>query len=191
MLFTNTPIPGVVIVDPEPVCDERGTFARSWCQFEFENHGLNGRLVQCSRSVNTHAGTLRGMHYQSAPHLEAKLVRCTRGSAFDAVVDLRAGLPSFGRWFGCEISAANGRALYIPEGVAHGFQTLEDETELFYQISTYYAPEFAAGLRWNDPDIGIEWPECPQRIISERDQEHPGFADICRHHDAMQPRACA
>lgn len=187
MIFRQTPIPGAYIIDPEPVADERGAFVRSWCQYEFENHGLNGRLVQCSRSVNTRAGTLRGMHYQRAPHLEAKLVRCTRGRAFDAIVDMRPGFATFGKWFACEISADNGRAFYIPEGVAHGFQTLEDDTELFYQISTYYAPEFAAGLRWDDPEVGIEWPTCPRRVISERDDALPPFAAI----RGEMERACA
>ncbi len=178
MIFTQTIIPGAYVIAPEAKADPRGSFARTWCAFEFENMGLNPRLVQCSTSRNIRAGTLRGLHYQTAPHLEAKLVRCTRGAAFDVIVDMRVDSPAFGRWFSAEITAANGTMIYIPEGVAHGFQTLVDETELFYQISTYYAPEFATGIRWNDPDIGIRWPMPGNTVISEKDAALPYLCDV-------------
>lgn len=178
MIFNETKIPGAYVIELEPISDDRGSFARTWCQVEFENHGLSAQLVQCSTSLNLQTGTLRGLHYQRAPHLEAKLVRCTRGSAFDVIVDMRESSPMFGQWCATEISADNGRMIYIPEGVAHGFQTLENETEIFYQISTHYAPEFAAGVRWDDPDIAIDWPKTGQRIISERDCAHPMLRDI-------------
>jgi dTDP-4-dehydrorhamnose 3,5-epimerase len=178
MNFIETGIPGAYVIAPEAKADSRGSFARTWCAYEFESMGLNPRLVQCSTSINLRAGTLRGLHYQTRPHLEAKLVRCTRGRAFDVVVDLRPGSPTFGRWYGEEISARNGRMMYVPEGVAHGFQTIEDETEIFYQISTYYAPEFAAGVRWNDPEIGIDWPLPAAPIISDRDAKLPWLSAV-------------
>lgn len=173
MIFTETKIPGAYVIETEPKKDERGAFARTWCAFEFESMGLNPRLVQCSTSLNLRRGTLRGLHFQRSPHLEAKLVRCTRGRAFDVIVDLRPESPTFRMWHGEEISVQNGRMIYVPEGVAHGFQTIEDETELLYQISTYYAPEFAAGIRWNDPGIGIDWPMPKRPILSERDARLP------------------
>lgn len=173
MIFTETPIAGAFVIEPEAIRDNRGFFARTWCSYEFERHGLNPRLVQCSTSFNSRKGTLRGLHYQTAPHLEAKLVRCTRGAAFDVVVDVRMQSPTFGQWYASEISDTNGRMMYVPEGVAHGFQTLVDDTELFYQISTFYAPEFASGLRWNDPDIGISWPFPAAPILSGRDARLP------------------
>ena len=179
MIFEETSIRGAYVISPEPICDERGSFSRTWCQYEFERRGLNAKLVQCSTSFNARAGTLRGLHFQRPPHMEAKLVRCTRGAAFDVLVDLRRESPSFGAWTATEVSVANGRMVYVPEGVAHGFQTLEPETELFYQISTYYAPEFASGLQWNDPDIRIAWPEPPtERIISAKDRTLPLLCEL-------------
>ena len=158
MCFIETGLSGAFIVDVEPVADERGLFARSWCVREFEAQGLNARLVQCSVSLNRLKGTLRGMHYQIAPHQEVKLVRCTRGLIYDVIVDLRPGSPTYLLSFGAELTADNHRALYIPEGFAHGYLTLADESEVFYQMSEFYAPSAARGVRWNDPALGIEWP---------------------------------
>ena len=172
MKFSPTKLSGVWLVDLERREDERGFFARSWCQAEFERHGLNPRLVQCNVSFNRKRGTLRGMHYQVAPHAEAKLVRCTRGAIFDVAVDLRPESPTYRHWVGVELTAENGRALYIAEGFAHGFQTLADDSEVFYQMSEFFHPECARGLRWNDPAFGISWPS-PNPIISDRDQNLP------------------
>jgi dTDP-4-dehydrorhamnose 3,5-epimerase len=156
--FQETAIEGAFIVDIDPIEDERGFFARSWCADEFQDHGLDGRLVQSSISFNTTRGTLRGMHYQAAPHAEAKLVRCTAGALFDVIADVRERSPSRGRWFGVALTAANRRMLYIPAGVAHGFQTTEDETEVLYQMSEAFHPESARGFRWDDPELAIDWP---------------------------------
>jgi dTDP-4-dehydrorhamnose 3,5-epimerase len=175
VIFRETPIPGAFVVEPERIEDERGFFARTWCEREFREHGLDPRLAQCSVSFNRRAGTLRGMHYQAAPHGEAKLVRCTMGAIYDVVVDLRPDSPAFRRWTAVELSARNRRMLYIPEGLAHGFQTLEPDTEVFYQISEFYHPGSARGVRWNDPAFGIEWPEAAERVMSERDAAYPDF----------------
>ena len=166
---------GAFIIEPEKMEDERGFFARTWDQKEFGAHGLNPRLVQCNTSFNKRAGTLRGMHYQAAPHEEAKLVRCTRGAIYDVIVDLRASSPTFKQWTAVELTAYNRLMLYVPEGFAHGFQTLEDETEVFYQMSEFYHPESARGVRWNDPAFGIEWPVAEKCIISERDNSFEDF----------------
>ena len=174
MKFVPTPLDGVWIVEMDRQEDERGFFARSWCEKEFREQGLNSRLVQCSVSFNARRGTLRGMHYQRAPHAEAKLVRCTRGAAYDVVLDLRSDSKTFKRWTAVELTEENGRAAYIPEGCAHGFQTRKDNTELFYQMSEFYHPESAAGVRWNDPAFGIQWPE-EKAIISPRDASLPDF----------------
>ena len=175
MNFTETRLPGAFIVEPELGTDERGFFARIWCQREFAAHGLNPRLVQCNLSGNARAGTLRGLHYQVAPYEEAKLVSCLRGAICDVIVDLRPDSPTFRAWLAVELTAANRRMLYISEGFAHGFQTLEDDTEVCYQMSEFYAPEAARGLRWNDPAFGIRWP-LPVKIISERDRNYEDFA---------------
>jgi dTDP-4-dehydrorhamnose 3,5-epimerase len=172
MKFSPTKLSGVWLVDLERHEDERGFFARSWCQSEFERHGLNPRLVQCNVSFNRKRGTLRGMHYQVAPHAEVKLVRCTRGAIYDVAVDLRPESQTYRQWVGVELTAENGRALYIAEGFAHGFQTLADDSEVFYQMSEFFHPDCARGLRWNDPAFGISWP-APNPIISERDQNLP------------------
>jgi dTDP-4-dehydrorhamnose 3,5-epimerase len=174
MIFTATVLPGVFIIEPERRQDERGFFARTWCQREFEAQGLCTQWVQCNISFNQQRGTLRGMHYQVAPYAETKLVRCTMGAIYDVVIDLRPDAPTFKRWVGIELTAANRRMLYIPEGVGHGFQTLEDETEVFYQMSQYYAPEYARGVRWDDAAFKVSWP-AEQRIISARDQSFPDF----------------
>lgn len=158
MKFTQTKLAGAYIIDIERLEDERGFFARSWCEQELREHGLNPRLAQCSISFNRQRGTLRGMHYQIAPDEEAKIVRCTAGSIHDVIIDLRPESPTFTRWVGVELSAENRRMLYVPEGFAHGFQTLADNSEVFYQISEFYAPASARGVRWNDPRFGITWP---------------------------------
>ena len=174
MIFTETPLKGAYIIEPERIEDERGFFARSWCVEEFKKHGLNPNLVQCNISFNKKKGTLRGMHYQAAPHEEAKLVRCTKGALYDAIIDLRGDSPTFKHWFGVELTAENRKALYIPEGFAHGFQTLEDNTEVFYQMSEFYHPECSRGVRWDDPAFGIEWPTS-QITVSPKDNSYSLF----------------
>jgi dTDP-4-dehydrorhamnose 3,5-epimerase len=174
MLFQEAKIAGVFEVQLERRTDERGFFARSWCRDEFECAGLNSSLAQCSISYNPRQGTLRGMHYQAAPYAEAKLVRCTRGAIFDVVIDLRSQSPTYRQWAGFTLTAANRDMVYIPEGCAHGFLTLEDDSEIFYQISEFYNAESARGVRWDDPAFGIVWPTKPQ-LISERDRTYPDF----------------
>jgi len=174
MTFQETKLCGVFEIHIEPKTDERGFFARSWCRHEFEQHNLNPNLAQCSISFNLKKGTLRGMHYQTGDHAETKVVRCTRGAIYDVAVDMRPSSGTFMQWIGTELTAMNRRALYIPEGCAHGFLTLEDETEVFYQISEFYYPEAACGVRWNDPSFGIVWPEIVE-VISERDKTYPDF----------------
>jgi len=175
VIFRELEIPGVFIVDIEPFADERGTFARTFCTDEFAAHGLETVIAQCNLSTNPAHHTLRGMHLQLPPHEEAKLVRCVRGSLFDVVVDLRRGSPSLGEWVGVELHADQSTSLSVPRGMAHGFLTLEDNTEVFYQMSEFYAPEYAKGFRWNDPTFGIEWPSDVQ-VISERDRSYPNFS---------------
>lgn len=174
MRFTETTLAGAYVVDIEPQEDERGFFARSWCRDEFARRGLAPSLAQCNISFNRRRGTLRGMHFQRAPYGEVKVVRCTRGRILDVLLDLRPASPTFCRWIGVELSADNHRMLYVPEGIAHGFQTLDDDTELFYQMSEPYRAEAAAGVRWNDPRFGIEWP-IPSPIVSARDAAFPDF----------------
>jgi dTDP-4-dehydrorhamnose 3,5-epimerase len=171
MIFRETELKGAFILDPERIEDERGFFARSWCREEMEARGLSADLAQCNISYNARKGTLRGMHYQLPPHAEVKLVRCTMGAIHDVIIDLRAGSPTFRRWVGVDLTADNRRMLYIPEGFAHGFQTLEDDSEVFYQISAYYHPDSARGVRWNDPAIGITWPMSPT-VICARDASY-------------------
>lgn len=175
MKFSPTALAGACIIDIEPVPDERGFFARSWCREEFARHGLNPDLAQCSISFNKKRGTLRGMHYQAKPHEETKVVRCTRGAICDVILDLRPESPTFRKWIAVELSADNRRMLYIPAGLAHGFQSLADDTEVFYQISAPYHPESARGVRWDDPAFGIEWP-VTERVISDNDRQYPDFA---------------
>jgi dTDP-4-dehydrorhamnose 3,5-epimerase len=174
MVFNPTKIPGAYEIQPEIFADDRGFFARSWCSKEFASHGLTPIMAQCNISQNTRKGTLRGMHYQAAPHAEAKLVRCTRGSIFDVVVDLRPGSKTFKQWAGAALTAAKHNMFYIPEGCAHGFLTLEDDVEIFYQMSEFYTPEAGRGVRWNDPAFGIEWPG-EVKVIAERDRTYPDF----------------
>jgi len=170
MIFKTTDLDGVFVIEPEIIEDERGFFARSWAPEDFEHHGLDARLAQCNISFNKLRGTVRGMHFQVSPHEETKLVRCTRGAMFDVAVDLRRGSPTRFVWTGIELSADNYRMLYIPAGFAHGYQTLQDETEVFYQISENYYPESARGLRWDDPCLGVRWP-LPMTTMSQRDRE--------------------
>lgn len=175
MKFVATPLAGVYLIDVEPVADERGFFARTWCEQEFREHGLSPALVQCSISFNKHRGTVRGMHYQAMPHEETKLVRCVRGAIYDVLVDLRRDSASFMQWYGAILNADNRRMFYVPSGVAHGFQTLDDDTEVSYQISEFFHPESARGVRWDDPAFGIKWPEAVS-VISERDRGYPDFS---------------
>jgi dTDP-4-dehydrorhamnose 3,5-epimerase len=177
MKFLQTPIAGSCLVQLEAMEDERGFFARAWCAEEFAAHGLNPKVAQCNVSFNARRGTLRGLHLQRKPHEEAKLVRCTAGAIFDVVVDVRPGSATFGKWFGARLTAENRDMLYIPEGCAHGFQTLADNTELFYLMSAPYHAECAAGIRWNDPSLAIHWPSM-EPILSARDASHPLLANF-------------
>jgi dTDP-4-dehydrorhamnose 3,5-epimerase len=174
MIFTRTKLRDAFIVEPERLEDERGFFARTWCQQQFAARGLNHKMVQCNISFNKKKGTLRGMHYQISPYEEAKLVRCIKGAIYDAIIDLRPHSPSFKQWLGVELTEDNRKMLYIPEGFAHGYLTLEDDTEIFYQVSEVYAPEVARGVRWDDPAFDISWP-IDVRVILERDQQYPDF----------------
>nr|WP_281719746.1 dTDP-4-dehydrorhamnose 3,5-epimerase [Nitrosomonas nitrosa] len=174
MIFTESALKGVYILDPEPVRDERGMFARTWCQREFEVHGLAGTWVQSSISVNISKGTMRGLHYQAAPNEEVKLVRCTAGAIYDVIVDLRPTSPTHCQYIGVRLSADNRRAIYIPKNCAHGFLTLEQDSEVFYNMSEFYAPGSARGFRWDDPAFKITWPE-PILVISKKDEAWPAF----------------
>jgi dTDP-4-dehydrorhamnose 3,5-epimerase len=175
--FRDTSVAGAFVVEPERFEDERGFFARTFSVEDFAGRGLDTRVDQCSTSFNAKAGTLRGMHYQVAPQAESKLVRCTRGAIFDVAVDLRPDSASYLSWFGLELSAENGMALFVPEGCAHGFQTLVDASEVHYQISAPFTPEAARGVRWDDPAFGIEWPAAPPagRTMAPRDASYPDF----------------
>jgi len=172
MIFIETKLAGAYIIKPELYQDERGFFARTWCQREFEQHGLNPHLAQCNISFNEKKGTLRGMHFQLPPFAEAKLVRCTMGAVYDVIIDLRVDSPTFKQWVAVELTSQNRTMLYIPEGFAHGFQTLVDQSELFYQMSEFYRPESARGIRWNDTAFQIEWP-INDIVISPKDLAYP------------------
>jgi dTDP-4-dehydrorhamnose 3,5-epimerase len=181
MIFCETKLPGVFEIGLDLHRDERGFFARSWCQKEFEVHGLNPKVVQCNVSFNARKGTLRGIHYQDAPSPEAKLVRCTQGSIYDVVVDLRPQSPAFKKWIAVTLSGDERNMIYVPEGCAHGFLTLENETEIFYQMSEFYDPELSRGIRWNDPAFQIDWPAAVE-VISDRDRTYPNFEPVpCAH----------
>lgn len=180
MIFNQARLGGMFIIDLERREDERGFFARSWCYEEFRERGLNPRIVQCNVSFNRKRGTLRGMHYQVSPYAEAKLIRCTRGAVYDVAIDLRPDSPTFLRWEAVTLSEDNHRMAYVPEGCAHGFQTLQDDTEVTYQVSAFYRPEYARGVRWDDPLFNIRWPD-GERIILERDRSFPNFVpDLVR-----------
>ncbi len=176
MIFTETALAGAFIVEPERLEDDRGFFARTWCHDEFAAHGLDPALAQCNVSYNKRKGTLRGMHYQAAPYEETKLVRCTRGAIYDVAVDLRPQSTTYKRWVAVELTADNYRMFYIPKGLAHGFQTLQDDSEVFYQMSECYHPECARGVRWDDTALRITWP-LPDPIMSSRDR---GYADLAQ-----------
>jgi len=172
--FTETRIPGAWICNIEPIRDDRGFFATTWLPEEFAARGLDARLAQCNLAVSTKTGTLRGMHFQRAPHAQAKLVRCVRGAVMDVVIDLRRDSPTFRAWDRLELTADNRRMLYLPAGLAHGYITLTDDVEVFYQASTPWAPQSEGGVRWNDPAFGVDWPS-PPVVISERDATWPDF----------------
>lgn len=174
MIFRETALRGAFTIDLDRVEDERGFFARSWCVKEFESNGLDARLVQCNISYNKLRGTLRGMHYQIAPAAEVKVVRCTSGAIYDVIIDLRPEAPTYKEHFSVILSSENHRMLYIPEQFAHGFLTLADDTEVMYQMSEFYIPDCARGLRWDDPSFGIVWPE-EVRVISGKDRAYPDY----------------
>lgn len=176
MIFRPQDISGLFLVDLEPREDERGSFARTFCAEEFGAHGLATGMPQCSASYNRHRHSLRGMHFQRAPHGEAKLIRVVRGAVYDVALDLREDSPTFLKWRAFELRAGDGRQLYIPAGCAHGFQTLEDDTEMLYMISTPYRTEASAGYRFDDPAFGIAWPPAPERILSPRDLAFPAYS---------------
>ena len=174
MIFRETELAGAYVIEPERNADARGYFARTWCRGEFAEHGLAADFIQCATSFNHRCGTVRGLHFQAAPHEETKLIRCTRGRVFDVAVDLRPGSQTMGKWTAAELSAENGRLMYLPEGLAHGFQTLEDGSEVFYQITPAHRPEATRGVRWDDPGLAIDWP-LAVTAISERDRVNPAF----------------
>lgn len=174
MIFRELALKGAFLIEPERLTDERGFFARIWCRKEFQAKGLNCDSAQASISFNRERGTLRGMHYQAPPHEEARLVRCTMGAVYDVIIDLRSESPTFCRWEAFEISAQNRLMLYVPEGFAHGFITLADESEVEYHMSEFYAPDYARGVKWNDAAFSIRWPMEP-RVISPRDLNYPPF----------------
>lgn len=174
MIFHETPLPGVLIIEPQRREDERGYFARLFCRDELRTAGIELEIQQCNESFNHRRGTLRGLHYQAAPFAEQKIVSCLRGAVYDVALDLRKDSPTFGQWHAVELTSENRRMLYMPEGIAHGFQTLSDETELFYQMGQSYSPAHARGIRYDDPQFQIAWPE-PVTVISERDRSWPDY----------------
>lgn len=176
MLFTQTKLAGAFILEVKKIEDERGFFGRSWCKRELEEHGLNADVAQANVSYNKVKGTLRGMHFQKAPYQETKLVRCTRGAIYDVIIDLRPHSPTYKQWIGVELTEDNYRMLFVPEDFAHGFITLQDNTEVTYQVTQYYTPGAEGGIRWNDSAFGIEWPIEPT-MVSAKDQAHPDFAE--------------
>jgi dTDP-4-dehydrorhamnose 3,5-epimerase len=170
--FIETSLAGLYVVEIEPLKDDRGFFARSFCARDFQAHGLDPAVAQCNISFNDRVGTLRGLHFQAPPHEEAKIVRCTRGAIYDVAVDIRPNSPTYLKWYASELTSENRRMLFIPRGFGHGFQTLEDKTEVFYLMSEFYHPESARGMRWDDPELGINWP-IASPIISEKDRAYP------------------
>lgn len=180
MYFLTTTIPGVWVIESERKTDQRGFFSRIWCAAEFAKRGLISQWKQCSISHNQCEATLRGMHFQKAPHEEAKLILCTAGSLYDVVVDLRPQSPSYCQWFAVTLSRENGNMIYVPPGVAHGFQTLEPNTDVLYQISEFYDPRSVAGVRWDDSAFGIRWPDAERRHMSQQDESWPDFMECVR-----------
>jgi dTDP-4-dehydrorhamnose 3,5-epimerase len=183
MIFIETKLPGAYIITLQKTEDSRGSFARAWCQKEFAARGLNPNVVQCNLSFSPKKGTLRGMHYQVAPYEEAKLIRCLKGAIYDVIIDLRPTSSTYLQWAGVELTAENHQLFYVPEGSAHGFQTLCDNTEVFYQVSQFYQPGAERGVRWNDPAFGIMWPETEHRLLSVKDQNWPDFEHRSSCHD--------
>lgn len=177
MIFEETKLGGAFVLDLERREDPRGFFARTWCANELADHGLATRLVQANMSWNPRPGTLRGMHFQHAPHAETKLVRCTRGAIYDVIIDLREESPTFKDWIGIELTDENRRALYVPEGFAHGFQTLVPECEVHYLVTEFYTPSAEGGVRWDDPAFAIEWPDPENALVSEKDASWPDFTE--------------
>ncbi len=177
MFFEPTPLDGAYTIELQRHQDERGYFARTWCCREFAEKGLATKLVQANMAFNRHKGTVRGLHYQCAPHAESKLVRCVRGAIFDVIVDLRPTSATYCRWFGTRLTSENGRMLYVPEGFAHGYQTLSDDSEIFYMVSEFYAPASEGGVRWNDLRFDISWPITDSVVISEKDRSWPDYKD--------------
>ena len=180
MILTPTPLPGVLVIELAPMVDDRGFFGVGFSRKVFSEQGLNPHVEQVNVSYNAARGTLRGMHFQLSPYEESKTVRCVRGAAFDVAVDLRPESPTYCQWFGADLTAENRRALYIPEGVAHGFQTLLDDTEVIYTVSAPYTPSQSGGVRWDDPVFGIKWPEVAHRTIHPRDRTYPDFMRVAR-----------
>ena len=175
MIFTETPLAGAWTIQPTPLEDERGSFMRVFDAELWREHGLEPAVVQCSVSFNTRRGTLRGLHFQASPYGEAKLVRCARGAIYDVIVDLREASPTYCRWFGVELTESNRTMLYVPLGLAHGFQTLADASEVHYQMSQTHVETHGRGVRWDDPAFGIEWPRTDERVMSERDRTYADF----------------
>jgi len=176
MKYTETKILGAFIFEPEKLEDKRGYFMRGWCKSEFDARGLASSFVQFNISFSRKAGTLRGLHYQSPPHQETKLISCAKGALYDVIIDLRMKSPTYMQWLGVELRADTYKMLYIPEGLAHGFLTLEDNTEVFYPVSQLYCPLSERGIRWNDPNFDIKWPETDARILSEKDKNWPDYS---------------
>jgi dTDP-4-dehydrorhamnose 3,5-epimerase len=175
MVFKETLLKGAFIIELEKIDDIRGFFSRAWCQEEFQTHGLNPNIAQCNLTFSATIGTLRGLHYQIAPYHESKCVRCIRGKIYDVIVDLRPNSPTYSQWMGFELSSENRKMLYIPENFAHGYLTLADNAEVFYQVSQFYSPGSEGGVRWNDPSINIKWPNSANLIITEKDKNWPNF----------------
>jgi dTDP-4-dehydrorhamnose 3,5-epimerase len=182
MLFEKLPLEGALRISMQTHSDERGSFARNFCKNAFLENGLDFAILQTNLSFNKKKGTLRGMHYQIEPHAEIKIIRCIRGAMDDVIVDIRPDSPTFGQWLKIRLSESDPYSLFVPQGFAHGFQTLCDNTEVLYYMSTLYQPDAARGIRWDDPTLNIEWPEENQRIISERDQNHPFFNGMITKH---------
>lgn len=176
MIFQETKLKGAFVIDIEKHKDERGYFARSWCRKEFKAHGLNPIVVQANVAFSSNKGTLRGMHYQADPYQEAKLIKCLRGKVFDVIIDLRSNSATYCEWFGMELTAEDHTMLYVPEGFAHGYQALLDNTEVFYLVSQFYTPDSERGVRWNDSVFGIEWPVTDDLVISEKDKNWPDYS---------------